>query len=142
DRVSTGLTGNVDVNGTSMPRDLAVKRQMNCAYLKTAYTVDRFGDPSALNPAQDDNITALFGGANFSNDREFEKTASVMKLVIDGNAGAGTITMGGYDYHTGERATGEDRDLRAGRCIGACLEYAAAMGVPLMIYIFSDGSVS
>ncbi len=48
-----------------------------------------------------------------------------MKLVIDGNAGAGTISMGGFDYHTGDRATGEARDLRAGRCIGACLEYAA-----------------
>jgi hypothetical protein len=49
--------------------------------------------------------------------------------------------MGGYDYHTGERATGEIRDLRAGRCMGACLEYAARVGVPLMLYVFSDGSV-
>ena len=35
-----------------------------------------------------------------------------MKMVIDGFAGAGTITMGGYDYHTGDRETGERRDLR------------------------------
>jgi hypothetical protein len=65
-----------------------------------------------------------------------------MKLVINGFAGAGTITMGGFDYHTGERATGELRDLRAGRCMGACLEYAARMGKPLMLYVFSDGSVA
>ena len=65
-----------------------------------------------------------------------------MKMVIDGYAGAGTITMGGYDYHTGDRTTGEARDLRAGRCIGACLEYAARMSVPLMIYVFSDGSLA
>lgn len=64
-----------------------------------------------------------------------------MKMVIDGHAGAGTITMGGYDYHTGDRSTGENRDLRAGRCMGACLEYAAIRSVPLMMYIFSDGSV-
>jgi hypothetical protein len=50
--------------------------------------------------------------------------------------------MGGFDYHTGERGTGEARDLRAGRCMGACLEYAARVGVPLMMYIFSDGSVA
>jgi hypothetical protein len=50
--------------------------------------------------------------------------------------------MGGFDYHTGERATGEIRDLRAGRCIGAALEYAARVGKPLMIYVFSDGSLS
>ena len=67
--------------------------------------------------------------------------ASVMKLVINGYAGAGTITMGGYDYHTGDRSTGEVRDERAGRCIGACLEYAARKNMPLMIYVFSDGSV-
>ena len=47
-----------------------------------------------------------------------------MKLVINGYAGAGCISMGGFDYHTGERGTGEQRDLRAGRCMGACLEYA------------------
>jgi hypothetical protein len=65
-----------------------------------------------------------------------------MKMVIDGNAAAGTIQMGGFDYHTGDRATGEMRDIRAGECIGACLEYAARVGRPLMIYVFSDGSLS
>ena len=67
-----------------------------------------------------------------------------MKMVINGFAGAGTITMGGYDYHAGDRATGEVRDFRAGRCMGACLEYAAraTTAVPLMIYVFSDGSLS
>ena len=65
-----------------------------------------------------------------------------MKMVIDGNAGAGTIQMGGFDYHTGDRSTGEMRDLRAGQCIGACLEYAARTNKPLMIYVFSDGSLS
>ena len=65
-----------------------------------------------------------------------------MKMVIDGNAGAGTIQMGGFDYHTGDRSTGEVRDLRAGQCIGACLEYAARTSEPLMLYVFSDGSLS
>ena len=65
-----------------------------------------------------------------------------MKMVVNGYAGAGTITMGGYDYHDGTRATGEMRNFRAGRCIGACLEYAARMGKPLMIYVFSDGSLN
>jgi hypothetical protein len=61
---------------------------------------------------------------------------------MNGYAGAGTITMGGYDYHGQGRATGETRDIRAGRCIGACLEYAARLGVPAMVYVFSDGSLS
>jgi hypothetical protein len=65
-----------------------------------------------------------------------------MKMVVNGYAGAGTVTMGGYDYHSGNRSDGEGRNLRAGRCIGACLEYAARVGVPLMVYVFSDGSLS
>jgi hypothetical protein len=126
---------------TGVTDDAAVKTRFKCAYLKTADTVETFSDPSSLNPSLDPDITALFG-ANFSGDGEFQKTASVMKLVIEGNAGAGTISMGGFDYHTGERATGEMRDLRAGRCMGACLEFAAARGKPLMLYVFSDGSLS
>jgi hypothetical protein len=63
-------------------------------------------------------------------------------MVVSGYAAAGTISMGGYDYHDGTRASGELRNFRAGRCIGACLEYAARKGVPLMIYVFSDGSLN
>jgi len=117
------------------------EKRLRCTYVKTADTVDTFGSPKELDPGQDDDITSIFG-ANFGGDNEFQKTASVMKLVVKGNAGAGTISMGGYDYHTGDRATGEMRDFRAGQCIGACLEFAARSGKPVMIYVFSDGSVS
>jgi hypothetical protein len=64
-----------------------------------------------------------------------------MKMVLNGYAAGGCITMGGYDYHTGDRTVGENRDLRAGRCIGACLQYAQLLQKPLMIYVYSDGSV-
>jgi hypothetical protein len=72
----------------------------------------------------------------------FQSTASVMKLVVEGFAGAGTISLGGYDYHNGTRATGEVRDFRAGQAMGACLEYAHRMGQPLMLYVFTDGSLA
>lgn len=142
---------------TGLANDAELKTNVNCQYVKTADLADRFSDNSALDPAADpdivDDTSGIFTQAEFSgNDtdgREFRKTASVMKMVIDrglsdavGYAGAGTITMGGYDYHTGDRSTGELRDLRAGRCMGACLEYAARKGQPLMLYVFSDGSVA
>jgi hypothetical protein len=136
--VGTGLTGDRDRN--NIIDDIDVEKRFTCGYMKTHYTVRR-ANPAALNPTLDTDIQAIFG-ANFGGDGEFQKTASVMKLVIDGKAGAGTISMGGFDYHTGDRATGELRDLRAGRCIGACLEYAARKGKPVMIYVFSDGSLS
>jgi hypothetical protein len=129
--------------GTADEDDL--KRRFTCSYVKTADTIEEFG-ARGLDPFQDPEITSIpvFGPNLLSGDvdGEFEKTASVMKLVIEGYAGAGTISMGGYDYHTGDRAAGEIRDLRAGRCMGACLEYAARRGKPLMLYVFSDGSVS
>jgi hypothetical protein len=65
----------------------------------------------------------------------------VSKLVIDGMAGAGTIEFGGYDYHNGTRATGERKDFVAGEAMGVALEYAARRSTPLMLYVFSDGSV-
>ena len=75
---------------------------MNCGYVKSADIADRFGDPSSLNPDLDPDIVGaggIFSQAEYDSDDEFRKTASVMKLVINGYAGAGTITMGGYDYH-------------------------------------------
>ncbi len=128
--------------GINVTRDEVVKDLVRCGYLKSADIANRFAGVS-VDPAADPNIRGgIFTAAEFDNDREFQKTASVMKMVIDGHAGAGCITMGGYDYHTSNRFAGENRDLRAGRCIGACLAYAALMAKPLMIYVFSDGSVA
>lgn len=138
----------LDKVNTRVTADAVIKDLVRCGYVKAADIADRFGDPTTLDPALDPDIvgpTGIFSQAEFDNDREFRKTASVMKMVVNGFSGAGTIAMGGYDYHTGDRITGELRDLRAGRCIGACLEYAArannGAGVPLMIYVCSDGSV-
>ncbi len=142
ERISAAKLGQVN---TKVTADMVIKDLIQCGYVKAADLADRFGDPSSLNPALDPDIVGangIFSVDEFTNDREFQKTASVMKMVINGFAGAGTIQMGGFDYHTGERGTGEMRDLRAGRCMGACLEYAARVGVPLMLYVFSDGSVA
>jgi len=126
------------------PEDV-VKDLVKCGYLKSADLADRFGDPTTLDPAGDPEIVGpggIFSDADFAANGEYRKTASVMKMVINGFAGAGTIEMGGYDYHGGKRAEGEVKDFRAGECMGACLQYAALRGVPLMMYVFSDGSLS
>ncbi len=144
-RISERKVNNVN---TQITRDAVIKEMMNCGYLKAADIADRFaGVP--IDPGLDPEIvgpTGIFTDAEFNGNgrdaREFQKTAAVMKLVINGFAGAGTIEMGGYDYHGGRRAEGEVKDFRAGRCMGACIEYAARVGVPLMMYVFSDGSLS
>jgi hypothetical protein len=134
-----------DPKKTTVTRNEVVKELVTCGYVKAADVVDRFGDPSSLNPDLDPDIVGaggVFSQAEYNGDDEFRKTAAVMKMVLSGYAGAGTITMGGYDYHGQGRSTGELRDLRAGNCMGACLEYAARRGMPLMLYVFSDGSIS
>ena len=123
----------------------AIRKLVKCGYLKSTYLADRFRKPSDLNPDLDPQIVGpggIFTTAEYNGDSEFRKTAAIMKMVINGLAGAGTVAMGGYDYHGQGRNTGELRNFRAGRCIGACLEYAARMGKPLMIYVFSDGALS
>ena len=126
---------------TGLSNDAMIKDMVRCGYIKAADIAQRFGN-TEVDPTLDPDILSIFSALELANDREFAKTASVMKMVLNRYAAGGCITMGGYDYHTGDRITGENRDLRAGRCIGACLEYAARVGQPLMIYVFSDGSLS
>jgi hypothetical protein len=133
-------------------QEAELRRLVKCGYVKSTYLADNFRSPAALNPnldphivgqaSQPAGITPIFTAAEYNADGEFRKAAAIMKMVINGYAGAGTVTMGGYDYHGQGRNTGEIRNFRAGRCIGACLEYAARMNKPLMIYVFSDGSLS
>ena len=145
-KAKLGIDGGAgSVNATDVVKDL-----VHCGYLKTTANVRDFGNPAALDPFQDLDVTDLFPGGSIAvdgltanlTDGYFEKVASVMKLCIDGRAGAGTVEQGGYDYHNGTRATGEIRDLRAGIGMGMCLEYAARKGKPVMIYVFSDGSLA
>lgn len=139
--VVTAYPSNASLNTTAIgPNGIQA-----CGYTKAAYIVDKYNSPSAVNPDVDTNIvgpSGIFTQAEYSANSDYQKTAAVMKLVIDGNAAAGTIEMGGFDYHTGDRATGEARDLNLGNCIGACLEYAARVNKPVMIYVFSDGSLA
>jgi hypothetical protein len=144
ERISAAKLAQVSTNIPS--QDTAIKNLVQCSYVDAAaYLVDKYGNAlAALDPTQDKNITGSGGifSATDLQDSDFLATASVMKMVVNGYAGAGTIEMGGFDYHDSTRATGETRDFKAGQCIGACLEYAARVGVPLMIYVFSDGSLA
>ncbi len=127
-----------NVNEDDLIKDLVL-----CGYVKTTDQVSRFGNPDQLDPLLDPMITGATGifDAGELNNSKFRKTASVMKLVCNSLAGAGCIEMGGYDYHDGTRATGEVRDFEAGQCMGAILEYSRLVGTPVMLYVFSDGSL-
>ena len=133
-----------DLKLAKMSEDAIVESLIQCGYLQSTRLVEQFGNPSLLDPLLDTDITgqatSIFA-ANEITQGDFLKTASVMKLVVNGLAGAGTIEFGGYDYHDSTRATGEREDFIAGQAMGAALEYAARRGRQLMLYVFSDGSV-
>jgi len=145
ERISAKKLGNVTMLSDASA-DAVVKDLVQCGYVKAADLADRYGNAvQALDPGLDPLIvgpSGIFTQAEYSSNSDIQATAAVMKMVVNGYAGAGTIEMGGFDYHTGDRATGETRDFAVGNLIGACLEYAARRHMPLMVYVFSDGSLS
>jgi hypothetical protein len=132
------------VDKMEMTEEMIVTELVRCSYAQSAQLVQQYSDPTSLDPRLDplitDPVSPIFSAADFD-DRDFRSTAAVMKLVIEGHAGAGTLEFGGYDYHNSTRATGEQQDFSAGVAMGACLEYAARSGKELCLYVFSDGSV-
>jgi hypothetical protein len=143
----SGSTPGVQIIPGGGSADAALKNQVRCAYVQASNTANIFAaGPAGLDPTQDQLIvggtTPIFSAATLQSNGDAATTASIMKLVIDGYAGAGTISLGGFDYHDGTRATGETRNFQAGQMIGAVLEYAARKGSPVMIQVLSDGSLS
>jgi hypothetical protein len=147
ERVSRLKLDKIDtkLGGGDLGPDGKAREQVQCAYVKPANTASIFNGPSSLDPRLDPFITgaptSIFQG-NEITQGDFAKTAAIMKLIVNGYGGAATIQMGGFDYHSGNRADGEKRDFNAGVCMGACLEYAARVGQPLMLQVFSDGSLN
>lgn len=116
-----------------------IKNLVQCGFQNTSEQVKTFG-PDLLNPTLDPLVTAVF--PNIANDGLQRKSGTMAKLVLDGFIGAGTIEMGGFDYHTGNRQTGEQRDLEAGQVIGRIMELAARKQKDVVIIVLTDGGVS
>jgi hypothetical protein len=129
----------------SLGEDTIATDMLRASYANSVTLVKSYGDPNLLDPHKDLVITGLPGSILSEaeiNHSNFRATAAIMKLVVNQHVGAGCIQLGGYDYHDSTRATGEARDRAAGEAIGACLEYAARSCNDLVVYVFSDGSVS
>ena len=107
---------------TGMSNDAALKEFNKCGYVKSAYLAERFNDPASLDPSKDALVVGaggIFTQAEYDGDREFQKTAAVMKMVIDGNAGR--HNPDGRFRLSPVTLDGRVRDLRGGPVHGACL---------------------
>ena len=121
--------------------EVATEELIQCGYDQSLATFNSPITPTDLDPEADPALAAIFPGNEISNDGDFRKAAATMKVVVNGFGGCGTMEFGGRDYHQDPRPETDGKDFKIGQIIGASLEYAAAQGKPLMIYLFSDGAV-
>ncbi len=119
----------------------ATEDLVKCGFDKTTAAFSTLVVPADLDPNVDPILQTIFPGAELASG-DFRKAAAAMKVVINGYGGAGTIEYGGRDYHQNPRPDTDNKDFIVGQSIGAALEYAAQRQKPLMVYVFSDGSVS
>lgn len=115
-----------------------IKELVKCGYIGSQDLIGRY-TPQSLDASLDPMVTQVFDNLGNGDQR---KTATMMKLLMDGHLGVATVEKGGYDYHDKTRATGEARDFDIGSLIGRCLELASLKQKNLVIYVITDGSVS
>ncbi len=119
----------------------ATEELIQCGYDKSLATFNSPILPSDLDPEADPILTNIFPNGEISNDGDFRRAAATMKVIVNGFGGGGTMEFGGRDYHQDPRPETDGKDFKIGQIVGASLEYAAQLGKPLMIYMFSDGAV-
>lgn len=119
----------------------ATAELVQCGYDKSLATFNTPITAAALDPNQDAKLANIFSTAELGQG-DYRKAAAVMKTVIEGYAGAGTIEYGGRDYHQDPRPETDGKDFVVGQAIGAILEYAQLSNSAVMVYVFSDGAVS
>ncbi len=113
---------------------------VDCGYVRTRDML--IGD---LNSAQTTSIVdprtdVQLQGASYLNQNQ--AALEIGYLVIKGYAAAGTVAVGGFDYHDNTVASGEQMDRVAGAIIGTLLAMAADLNRKLMLHIYTDGGVS
>lgn len=116
-----------------------IKGLLGCSYQQTKAQVATFS-PSALDANADTLANTVF--ANVTNAGIRDRVKPITKLVLDGYVGVGSIVLGGYDYHDGGRASGENRDFELGQVMGAIFELAARKQKDVAIIVITDGGVS
>jgi hypothetical protein len=89
----------------------------------------------ALNPVNDPLVTEVYAGTS-------ENEAALAKMVIDQYAGAGTITIGGADYHGSMPMSSHGKDSQVGRAIGRAILLASKKAQNLAIHLYTDGGVA
>lgn len=113
-----------------------IKNVIECAGLKNEDL--NSGTPAGIE-LTDGALRAVWG--NPAAGSQTDIFANMTYNVLNGNAGCGTISLGGYDYHDNTFTTGDTRDTDAALLVGRMIQMASAMNKKLFVYVTSDGSV-
>ncbi len=116
----------------------AIKQIVNCGFEGTAEQVKTF-QPNAVDPTMDAGLNTIFNG--LSDQNIANRAKPIVKLVLDGFIGAGTIVLGGYDYHNNTRTSGDAMDRELGQLIGAIVQAASVKQKDVVVYVLTDGGV-
>lgn len=128
---------------------------IECGYLGSIELVSKF-DIDDIDPRKDSLVNQLFNFLEGAPESGFPPGAvnnqtpaaaesqfgTVCKLILDQYAGVATVTMDGFDYHVGNRATGEQKNFTVGVMIGKAIKLASLKKRDLMIYVYTDGGVA
>ena len=116
----------------------AIKQIVNCGLTGTSDQVKQFR-PDVVDYTMD---TSFFQIMDRMTDKGIrDRSGPIVKLVLEGFIGAGTIVLGGYDYHDNTRVTGDRKDRELGQLIGAIVEAAALKNTDVVVYVITDGGV-
>ena len=115
-----------------------IKDVVLCNSAKTQGVLSKF-TTNQVNPMTDTIINTNF---NLNAGGDVRTAGTVTKMVLDGLAATGTITMGGFDYHSGNRVDGDSKDREVGEIIGRIMQTASMKDTPVVVYIYTDGGVA
>lgn len=98
---------------------------------------------NGTDPLLDTNIATIWQlNNNTSRASQNYVFGSLVYNALKGSIGSANLTIGGYDYHNGSRATGDGKDAEAGTVVGRIIASAQRLNKKTFILVTSDGSVT
>ncbi len=116
---------------------------IQCAGLDNNKIVAADVDSLNLDPIANAAYSDVWGitAATSKNSQDYV-FASMVYNAINGNAGAISLEMGGYDYHDNTRTSGDTKDQQAGQVIGRILQSFSLMNRKGFVIVTTDGSTT
>jgi hypothetical protein len=110
-----------------------------CGHIKN---LEYTGNASTIDARTDADCQAVYGiNPGSSASASNVVTATLIKAALEGSSGPAVITVGGCDYHSGQRTDGDTKDTEIGTAIANAILLAARKGVAFAFQIFTDGGI-